>query len=111
MSIGGYVKVDAGYVTQAGGPAPAGLEAYFPDRNNANGNTAPSNAVGSFAMGTGQTALTFLVKGPDAWGAKTSAFIKGMFAGQTTNPVRRGRDMAPTPCSSLTWTSTGPQPG
>ncbi|MGD0489529.1 MAG: hypothetical protein ABSB94_20355, partial [Syntrophorhabdales bacterium] len=33
----------------------------------------------------GQTALNFLVHGPDAWGAKTSAFIQGNFTGQTTN--------------------------
>ena len=83
LTIGGYVKVDVGYVNQAA-VGPAGLEAYFPDRPNM-GNQSAANNTGSFAMATGQTALNFLIKGPDTWGAKTTAFIQGNFVGQTIN--------------------------
>ncbi len=85
LTIGGFVKVDAGYTNQAGGPSPAGLEMYFPDRDDYNGNQAAANKAGSFGMATGQTSLNFLVKGPDAWGAKTTAFVQGNFVGQTNN--------------------------
>jgi hypothetical protein len=85
LTIGGFVKVDAGYTNQAAGPAPAGLEEYFADRDNAYGNQNASNKGGSFGMAAGQTSLNFLVKGPDTWGAKTTAFIQGNFVGQTNN--------------------------
>lgn len=84
LTIGGYVKVDVGYVNQAA-VGPAGLEAYFPDRPNLGANQSAANSAGSFAMATGQTTLNFLVKGPDTWGAKTTAFIQGSFYGQTIN--------------------------
>ncbi len=84
LTIGGYVKVDVGYSTQAPN-GPAGLEEYFPDRPNNGANQNAANKSGSFAMATGQTALNFLIKGPDTWGAKTTAFIQGNFAGQTIN--------------------------
>jgi hypothetical protein len=84
LTIGGFVKVDAGYATQAAN-GPAGLEEYFPDRGNLNGNQNAANKAGSFAMATGQSTLNFLVRGPDTWGAKTTAFIQGSFYGQTIN--------------------------
>jgi hypothetical protein len=85
LTIGGFVKVDAGYVNQAAGPSPSGLEQYFADRDNLLGNQNASNKGGSFGMAAGQTSLNFLIKGPDTWGAKTTAFIQGNFVGQTTN--------------------------
>ncbi len=90
LTVGGYVKVDAGYDTQVpiGGPAGSnveGLDQYYAQRNNYHGVENSANATGAFAMATGQTALNFLVKGPDAWGAKTSAFVQGAFTGQTSN--------------------------
>ena len=81
LTIGGYVKVDAGYANQAAGA----IEQYYADRNNAFGNQNVSNAAGSFGMATGTSTLNFLVKGPDTWGAKTTAFIQGNFAAQTSN--------------------------
>ncbi len=87
LTIGGYVKVDAGYDTQA--PISTsnveGLDQYYAQRNNYHGAENSANASGAFAMAAGQSALNFLVHGPDAWGAKTSAFIQGSFVGQTTN--------------------------
>jgi hypothetical protein len=90
LTIGGYVKVDAGWTSQGAGTPPSGLEQYFPDRNDQYGNQNVANKSGSFAMETGQTTLNFLVKGPDTWGAKTSAFIQGNFYGQTTNSGNAG---------------------
>ncbi|MGD0230101.1 MAG: hypothetical protein ABSC19_07065 [Syntrophorhabdales bacterium] len=89
LTIGGYVKVDAGYSTQGIGGGDnvtsQGLDTYYAQRNNYHGAENSANSSGSFAMATGQTALNFLVKGPDAWGAKTSAFVQGSFTGQTNN--------------------------
>jgi hypothetical protein len=90
LTIGGFVKVDAGYASQAASGGPSGIDAYFPDRHNANGNQNVSNAAGSFSMATGQTVLSFLIKGPDTWGAKTSAFVQGSFIGQPTNDGAAG---------------------
>jgi hypothetical protein len=110
LTIGGFVKVDAGYANQAAGGGPAGMEAYFPDRNNANGNQNVSNAAGSFTEATGQTALSFLIQGPDTWGAKTTAFVMGNFLGQPTNNgqagVRYGTFTLTHAYMDFTWAST-----
>lgn len=92
LTIGGYVKVDAGYTSQnmGAGGSPAGLEEYFADRNDAYGNSNISNKTGTFGMATGMTNLNFLVRGPDTWGAKTTAFIQGAFYGQTNNSGNPG---------------------
>jgi len=110
LTIGGYVKVDAGWSSQAGGTTPGSLEAYFPDRDNSNGNQNVANKSGSFAMATGQTALNFLIKGPDTWGAKTSAFVQGSFTGQTGNSGNAGTRYGTFTLShaymDFTWAST-----
>jgi hypothetical protein len=111
LTIGGFVKVDAGYTNQAAGPSPSGLEQYFPDRNNSNGNQNASNKAGSFGMATGQTTLNFLVKGPDTWGAKTTAFVQGNFVGQTNNNgtntgTRTGTFTLSHAYMDFTWAST-----
>jgi hypothetical protein len=93
LTIGGYVKVDAGYSTQNVGPnssSPGGIENYFASPNDYQGHQAPWNKAGSYTEAAGQSALNFLVKGPDTWGAKTSAFIQGSFTGQTTNAGNNG---------------------
>jgi hypothetical protein len=74
--IGGNVKLDMGYNTQNVGSS----------ANNANvqgmgGNQNAADKYGNFFMGAGETSLNFLIKGPDAWGAKTMAFIQGDFTG------------------------------
>jgi len=37
--------------------------------------------MATFFSGSGETNLNFLIKGPDGWGAKTSAYIEGDFGG------------------------------
>jgi hypothetical protein len=76
MTIGGYVKFDMGWGSQS-----QGQDAYVAQRQ---GYGSFDNAVdqnGNFYMYSGETRLNFLMKGPDAWGAKTSAFIEGHFRG------------------------------
>jgi hypothetical protein len=90
MTIGGFVKVDAGWSNQNTGAA---LDSYFADRLDRSPNRSAANQSGSFGMAAGQTSLNFLVKGPDAWGAKTSAFIQATFTGQTTNGGQAGTRM------------------
>jgi hypothetical protein len=92
VTIGGYVKVDAGYDTQAVNSSTSeGIDTYYAQRNNYHGAENSANASGVYAMAAGQTALNFLIHGPDAWGAKTSAFIQGTFVGQTNNNSENGK--------------------
>ena len=79
MTIGGYVKFDMGWGSQS-----QAQDAVFGQRQ---GNGPYDNATdqnGSFYMYAGETRLNFLTRGPDAWGAKTMAFIEGSFQGQAT---------------------------
>jgi hypothetical protein len=76
MTIGGYVKFDMGYNTQG-----AAHDIVQAQRTGTNGYESIGNQYNSFFMYSGQTALNFLVRGPDAWGAKTSAFVEGHFRG------------------------------
>ena len=110
LTIGGYVKVDAGYATQAASGTPQGLEAFGIGRNDGYGNQAPDSRSGSFAMAAGATTLNFLIRGPDTWGAKTSAFIQGMFNGQVGNGgftgTRYGTFTLTHAYMDFTWAST-----
>ncbi len=76
LTIGGYVKFDMGYNTQGQGQdiitaARSGYGAY----SNVN------DQYGNFFSYAGETRLNFLTRGPDAWGAKTFAFVEGHFRG------------------------------
>ena len=82
MTIGGYVKFDMGWGSQS-----QGQDAFLAQRA---GYAATDNYVdqnGNFYMYSGETRLNFLIKGPDAWGAKTSAFIEGHFRGNEGSPT------------------------
>lgn len=77
LVIGGCVKLDMGYNSQALGPAVA-----YAERESKGGRDWAKDETGNFFMGAGETALSFLIKGPDAWGAKTRAFISATFNGR-----------------------------
>jgi len=87
LTIGGWVKFDATYSNRAMG---VGGDVYWADRDNLGANRDASKENGAFQMFGGDTVLNFSVKGPDAWGAKTMAFIEGDFRGQTTNGGQAG---------------------
>lgn len=78
LTIGGYVKFDMGWGSQA-----QGQDAYVALRQ---GNASYDNyadQTSNFYMYSGETRVNMLTKGPDAWGAKTSAFIEGQFRGDS----------------------------
>ncbi len=74
VTFGGFVKYDLGWSdqNQNADPVIAFRDDSFQDEY--------SN---TFATGA-ESRFNFLVKGPDLWGAKTSAFIEGDFRGATT---------------------------
>lgn len=80
LNIGGVIDFDIGYADQ---------------NSNSNGNgalreprrdrTSPDASVGNFFMQGSDGFLTFVIKGPDVWGAKTSAFLLTPFHGIDAN--------------------------
>jgi len=77
MTIGGYVKMDMGWSSQGGG---ADQTQAF-KKSSAAMKPSVTDEYGSFFATAQETRMNFLVKGPDAWGAKTSAFIEYDFRG------------------------------
>ncbi len=87
LTIGGMVKIDIGYVDQSVN------QDYITAERQATGNaSAPYNSssrdkYGATSWGEGESRLNFLVKGPDTFGAKTSAFMEFDFRSMTSNAV------------------------
>jgi len=81
LTIGGNEKIDIAYSNTA-----AGLlsDDALPQRSSLAGNDNVINKYGTWQWGVGETSLNFAIRGPDAWGAKTSAFISGDFTGVWT---------------------------
>ncbi|MBA4390739.1 MAG: hypothetical protein C0399_07360 [Syntrophus sp. (in: bacteria)] len=77
MTIGGYVKMDMGWSDQSGGPDQT--RAF--KKSNAATRPNVNDEYGTMFMTAQESRLNFLVKGPDAWGAKTSAFMEFDFRG------------------------------
>jgi len=75
VTIGGYIKFDVAYT----------------DKNQTYDYRVPiardghqfNNSTGAVTWAGGESRLNFAIKGPDAWGAKTSAFLEGDFRGGT----------------------------
>jgi hypothetical protein len=82
LTIGGMVKVDIGYVDQS-----VDQDYIVAERQAGNNNTSSRDKYGALSFGEGETRLNFLVKGPDTWGAKTSAFVEFDFRSMTSNAV------------------------
>jgi len=74
MTIGGFVKFDAGWASQA-----QGGDYIFAAPQSITGNENVLDKYSNSFMAAGETRLNFAIKGPDGWGAKTSAFIEGDF--------------------------------
>ncbi|HEY3275856.1 MAG TPA: hypothetical protein VGJ94_04490 [Syntrophorhabdaceae bacterium] len=79
MTIGGYVKFDMGWANQA-----QNQDIVLAARGSGVSDNL-ADKYGSFYTYAGETRLNFLVRGPDAWGAKTSAFVEGHFRGNEAN--------------------------
>ncbi len=82
LTIGGMVKLDYFYADQA-----LSQDITYAERQAGPGNTSSRDKYGATSWGIGESRLNFLVKGPDTWGAKTSAFIEGDFRSLTSNSV------------------------
>ena len=78
--IGGYVKFDMGWNDKG-----VGADFMLAPRKSAGGNENILNEYGNFFTAAGETTLNFLIKGPDGWGAKTTAFIEGDFEAKWVN--------------------------
>lgn len=76
VTIGGMVKVDMGYNSQGNA-----ADTTVAQRASTSSTKNILDEYDNSFMAAGETRLNFLVKGPDAWGAKTSAFIEGDFRG------------------------------
>lgn len=75
VTIGGFVKADFGYADQG-----ASADTFIAARKSGS-NENLYDEYGSYYNAAGETRLNFLIKGPDAWGAQSSAFIEGDFRG------------------------------
>jgi len=82
LTIGGMVKVDYFYADQS-----SNQDITYAERQATGINTSSRDKYGATSWGVGESRLNFLVKGPDTWGAKTSAFIEGDFRSLTSNSV------------------------
>lgn len=78
LTIGGNVKFDMGWVDSkaTGVLGTSGIPARDDDIGR-----SVNNKYGNYIWGAGETGLNFFIRGPDAWGAKTSAFVLGDFTG------------------------------
>lgn len=84
INIGGNIKIDLGWSDQTNGTLQAGGTVASRDRRHpgvAGPGLTADKKYGVQLAGAGETGLNFLVRGPDALGAKTSAFISGDFIG------------------------------
>jgi hypothetical protein len=76
MTIGGYIKFDVGYMSQG-----AGLDYRAASRSSRSGAQNVTDEFPATNWYGGESRLNFAIKGPDAWTAKTSAFLEGDFRG------------------------------
>lgn len=78
MTLGGYVKFDTVWANKAVGvdnrAAPVDSKGRYEQ---------VTDETGSLTWADAETRLNWAVKGPDAYGAKTSAFVEGEFRGRT----------------------------
>ncbi len=78
VTLGGYVKFDLGWSNQNNGP-----DYMTATRESLPANQHRLDEYGNTYMYAGETRMNMLIKGPDAWGAKTGAFIEGDFRGSS----------------------------
>jgi len=85
VTFGGFVKMDVGWSSQSNNADPA-----FAARKSGDNYSVFSDEFSNTFMTGGESRFNFLVKGPDLWGAKTTAFIEGDFRGTTTGNAHGG---------------------
>jgi hypothetical protein len=85
LTIGGYVKMDVGYVTQG-----QGADYRAASRGSIPGSQNVTDEYANLFWSGGETRLNFAIKGPDGMGAKTAAFVEGDFRGTTGGSTTDG---------------------
>ena len=100
VTFGGYIKMDLGYATQN-----SSADRGYAWRSSSSTMQSLNDEYGNTYMAVGDTHLNFLVKGPDAFGAKTSAFIDLDFVGATTGNAYGGAELYHG-FIKLNWTNT-----
>jgi hypothetical protein len=78
ITLGGFVKFDTVWANKA-----VGVENRISPVDSKGNVTQVLDSTDNLTWAGGETRLNWLIKGPDAWGAKTSAFIEGQFRGRT----------------------------
>jgi len=79
VTIGGYIKFDVAYTDQN-----TTYDYRTPSRESRGyGRESLADEYDAVTWAGGETRLNLSIKGPDGWGAKTSAFIEGDFRGGT----------------------------
>ncbi len=79
VTIGGYIKFDVAYADQN-----ATYDYRAPNRDSRRTFAEQlNNSYDAVTWAGGESRLNFAIKGPDAWGAKTSALLEGDFRGGT----------------------------
>ncbi len=80
MTIGGMINFDFAYFSKDGNTD--SFWGAYPD--SLAGRTSPYTDRGNFYFSAADSNVNFTVKGPDAWGAKTTAFLAINFRGTNT---------------------------
>lgn len=77
MTLGGYVKFDVVYANRA-----VGVDNRAAPREGTAGYDRTTDSTSNLTWADAETRLNWAIKGPDAWGAKTSAYVEGDFRGR-----------------------------
>ncbi len=77
MVLGGFVKFDLVWADRA-----VGVDNRLAPADSKGTNNVTGDSTQNLTWAGGETRLNWLVKGPDAWGAKTSAYVEGEFRGR-----------------------------
>jgi hypothetical protein len=87
MTLGGYVKFDLTYATKA-----VGTDNRLSPVDSKGGVDRAQDSAKNLTWSGAETRLNWLIKGPDAWGAKTSAMVEGDFraASSTRGTTNQG---------------------
>jgi hypothetical protein len=78
LTLGGYVKFDMVWANKA-----VGVDNRVSPVDGSSASPTAADSTDNLTWAGGETRLNWAVKGPDAWGAKTSAFVEGEFRGRT----------------------------
>ncbi len=85
VTFGGFVSYGVGWTSQN-----ANADAVTASRSSSSTRAVRADDYGNTFMTAAETRFNFLIKGPDLWGAKTSAFIEGDFRGTSTGNAYGG---------------------